>query len=293
MKEIIPYFGKNPLDRLDLVRRNEEEFTRIKNLENSLFLLFHNGELLFDKEGKYLFSKEHLYTQEAVLLGEYEKIYYFALHIHELNENFIPHSLKKITEGTLIKEDFLGVLAQGAAVINWHQSHQFCPFCGNKTQMVHAGWQRDCLTCKKEHFPRVDPVVIMLVTYENFCLIGRGSNFPSKRYSCLAGYMESGESIEDAARRELYEEAGIIGEDVNYLFCQPWPFPSTLMIGLHVKTKSKDLHIDKEEIADAKWLSKNEVKSLLQDDTDSNVQLPPHLAISRNLLEWWVQNGIN
>jgi NAD+ diphosphatase len=293
MKEIIPYFGKNPLDRLDLVRRDENEFTRIKNLENSLFLLFHNGELLFDKEGKCLFSKEHLDTQEAVLLGEYENTYYFALYIQELSEDFIPRSLREIAEENLVKEEFLGVLAQGAAVLNWHQSHQYCPFCGNKTHMVHAGWQRDCLTCKKEHFPRVDPVVIMLVTFQGRCLVGRGAHFPSKRYSSLAGYMESGERIEDAARRELYEEAGVKGGEVKYLFCQPWPFPSTLMIGLHVKAKSQELCIDKEEIADAKWLDKKEVKRLLQNDTDSEIQLPSHLAISRNLLEWWIQNDVD
>jgi NAD+ diphosphatase len=293
MKEIIPYFGKNPLDRLDLVRRDENEFTRIKNLENSLFLLFHNGELLFDKEEKYLFSKEHLDTQEAVLLGEYENTYYFALYIQELSEDFIPRSLREIAEENLVKEEFLGVLAQGAAVLNWHQSHQYCPFCGNKTHMVHAGWQRDCLTCKKEHFPRVDPVVIMLVTFQGRCLVGRGAHFPSKRYSSLAGYMESGESIEDAARRELYEEAGVKGTEVKYLFCQPWPFPSTLMIGLHVKAKSQELRIDKEEIADAKWLDKKEVERLLQNDTDSEIQLPSHLAISRNLLEWWIQNDVD
>ncbi len=129
---------------------------------------------------------------------------------------------------------------------------------------------------------------MMLVTYEDYCLVGRGVNFAPNRYSCLAGFMESGESIEDAARRELYEEAGVIGEDVEYMMCQPWPFPNTLMIGVHVKAKSKKLKIDPHEIADAKWVHKEDVKAILEGDERHGILMPRKIAISRNLLETWV-----
>ena len=187
-----------------------------------------------------------------------------------------------------MEENKLGILAQAAAVLNWHHSHQFCSACGKETTMKHAGWRRDCFTCKKEHFPRTDPVVMMLVTHGDYCLLGRGVNFAPNRYSCLAGFMESGESIEDAARRELYEEAGVIGLEVEYMMCQPWPFPNTLMIGVHVKAKSKELHIDTHEIAEAKWVHKNNLKAILDGDESFGISVPRKIAISRNLLESWI-----
>jgi len=187
-----------------------------------------------------------------------------------------------------IEEEKLGILAQGSAILNWHEAHRYCSSCGKLTQMKHAGWRRDCPTCNTQHFPRVDPVVIMLVTFGDFCLIGRGVNFTKNRYSCLAGYMESGETIEDASRRELYEEAGVIGLDVEYKMSQPWPFPSTLMIGVHVKAKSKELVIDTHEIEDAKWVHKDDIRAILNGDESFGFSLPTKIAIGRNLLEEWV-----
>jgi NAD+ diphosphatase len=132
----------------------------------------------------------------------------------------------------------------------------------------------------------------MLVTYEDYCLIGRGVNFPENRYSCLAGYVESGETLEDASRRELYEEAGVIGLDVNYVLSQPWPFPSTLMVGMHVIAQAQELTLDYNELSDAKWVHKNDIKSILEGDESFGFSVPSKIAIARNLLELWVSSKI-
>ncbi len=154
---------------------------------------------------------------------------------------------------------------------------------------MNGGWRRDCVICKKEHFPRVDSAVIMLVTFGEYCLLGRGVSFKEGRYSCLAGYVESGETFEGAAKRELFEEAGIEGYDVEYLFSQPWPFPSTLMVGMRMKAKTQELTLDKNEIADAIWVHKDEVRAVLNGKDDSVFSIPLKIAIARNILEVWVE----
>jgi NAD+ diphosphatase len=290
MKKIYPYFSQNPLDRLDFVRRDEKKVEELKNSSESLYLLFDGSDIIFDEQNKNcFFSNKDLDTTQAVLLGRDKNRDYFALHVKNNKPRHLSkRSIRDLVDNNLLKEEKLGIIAQGAAVLNWHQSHQFCSACGKETTMKQAGWKRDCLTCKKEHFPRTDPVVMMLVTHGDYCLLGRGVNFPENRYSCLAGFMESGESIEDAARRELYEEAGVIGEDVEYMMCQPWPFPNTLMIGVHVKAKSKELKIDPHEIADAKWVHKDDIKAILNGDESLGMSTPSKIAIARNLLESWV-----
>jgi NAD+ diphosphatase len=288
MKKIYPYFSQNPLDRLDSTRRNPKEVEKLKASSNTKFILFDNDKVLFDKQTKNcFFSNIELDTTDAILLGRENDINYFVLNkpIYK-NTQAIP--LREFANSSFLKKEKLGIIAQASAILNWHNNHKYCSFCGNKTLMKHAGWRRDCISCERQHFPRVDPVVIMLVTYGQYCLVGRGVNFPKNRYSCLAGYMESGETIEDASRRELFEEAGVIGLDVKYKLSQPWPFPSTLMIGVHVKAKSQKLTIDKHEIADAKWIHKDDIKKILHGDESFGFSIPSKIAVARNLLEIWV-----
>ena len=290
MKNIYPYFSQNPLNRLDNIRHDEQKIEEFKNLKNSLFLLLDGSDIIINEKTKQcFFSKSNFDANQAVLLGKDKDIHYFALHVKsDVPSHLSKLSIREVTQRNFLEENILGIIAQGASVLNWHASHQFCSTCGKITTMKHAGWKRVCLTCKKEHFPRTDPVVMMLVTHGDYCLVGRGVNFPANRYSCLAGFMESGESIEDAARRELYEEAGVVGLDVEYKMCQPWPFPTNLMIGVHVKAKSKELTIDKHEIADAKWIHKKDLKAILNGDEKYGISLPTKIAISRNLLEIWL-----
>src|SRR5262249_12589798 len=146
----------------------------------------------------------------------------------------------------------------------------------------------DCGSCGKQHFPRIDPVVIMLVTFKDHCLLGSGRDFKvHQRYSCLAGFMEPGETPEDAARRELFEEAGIVACKVEYMFSQPWPFPSSLMIGVHITAESMDIKMNEKELVGLKWVAKTEIQAVLNGATDRGFNLPPRVAIARNLLEVW------
>ena len=295
MKNLYPYFTQNPLDRLDQVRRNEDEIKKLESLNSSLFLLLVNDNVIFNKKNKKCFFTKselkqlNISDENIVLLGRHNNINYFALTFkNELSEPFTKVSLRDFVDNDFLKENKLGILAQATCLLNWHESHQYCPSCGGKTVMGHAGWRRDCQVCHRQHFPKVEPVVIMNVTHGDYCLLGHGVKFKHNRYSCLAGFMESGESIEDAARRELYEEAGVIGLEVKYMMSQPWPFPSTLMIGLHIEAQDKKLTIDTHELNDAKWVHKDDIKALLKGDESFGFSLPNKIAIARNLLEIWV-----
>lgn len=288
MKKFYPYFSENPLDRLDVIRRDTKHIEELKNSHNTKYLFFDGDKILIEKKTKNcFFSNIESNTAEAILLGRENETTYFALN-KAVDNNFISMPLREFVSSTLVQKNRLGIIAQASAILNWHINHQYCSFCGNKTELKHAGWRRDCTSCKQQHFPRVDPVVIMLVTFNEYCLVGRGVNFPKNRYSCLAGYMESGETIEDASRRELYEEAGIIANEVKYIMSQPWPFPSTLMIGVHAKAKSQKLTLDKHEIADAKWVHKDDIRAILNGDESFGFSLPSKIAVARNLLESWV-----
>lgn len=291
MKQVLPYFSQNPLDRLDALRSNQKKIEALKDKFESKYILYDSKGLLVDKELNCFFDKKtvsnYIKEENSVLLGKDQTSLYFCLHIKE-DTKYESVNLRDYASKNIIPEEELGILAQAISVQNWHISHQFCSSCGEKSVMTHSGWRRDCPACKKEHFPRTDPVVIMLVTHGEYCLLGRGVHFLPNRFSCLAGYMESGESIEEASRRELFEEAGIIGEEVKYISSQPWPFPMTLMIGVHVKVKSKELKIDTSEIAEAKWVHKDDIKKILSGDESYGISTPKFIAIARNLLEWWV-----
>ncbi len=284
-----PLFSINDLDRLSHLRDGE----KLPESTNSCYLLFSEGELLVDGENRYFFPKVEdslAQHQEKIFLGRIDDRDYFALWLKGYcQETLHPVNLRSFPLEHALENETTGIIAQAVANINWHHSHQFCGQCGGLTQSAQAGWRRDCLDCDKQHFPRIDPVVIMLVTRGDECLLGSGVLFPERRYSCLAGFMEPGETIEATAARELFEEAGIYGDKAQYLLSQPWPFPHTLMIGVHITTQAKTLTMAKEELADLKWVTKTEVKRLLQDDSDPHVQLPPQTAIARSLLEYWIE----
>ncbi len=173
------------------------------------------------------------------------------------------------------------------SLIEWHNGHRFCGKCGHLTEMFRAGWGRKCGNCGKEHFPRTDPVVIMLAEYEGKALVGRQTRFPPGFFSALAGFVEPGESLEEAVARELFEEAGIRVSNVTYVASQPWPFPSSLMIGCRAVANDPALTLDTTEIEAAMWVDKADVRAALAGDMDAPFLAPPPLAIARYLLEDW------
>ena len=173
------------------------------------------------------------------------------------------------------------------SLIDWHARHRFCAVCGAPTALFRGGWGRRCGGCDAEHFPRVDPVVIMLAEYEDRVLVGRQPGFPPGFFSALAGFVEPGESLEEAVARELFEEAGIRVSDVRYVASQPWPFPSSLMIGCRAVAAGPALTLDTTEIEAAMWVDRAEVRAALAGEMGTSFLAPPPLAIARHLLEDW------
>ena len=181
------------------------------------------------------------------------------------------------------------------SIVDWHARHRFCARCGSPTVLVKGGWQRNCMsdTCNAEHFPRVDPVTIMLVEHDDSILLGRQPRFPEGNYSALAGFVEPGETIEEAVAREVQEEAGVIVRDVSYVMSQPWPFPSSLMIGCHSHADDPSVTVDINELEDARWFTRAEVTEAMmavkRGERGQAFGAPPKMAVAHHLLNWWVQ----
>ena len=211
----------------------------------------------------------------------------------KIRDGFLVTDLRSIAVQGLVQPEHLPPIAEAKAVLHWHLRHRFCPNCGAPTQAVQAGWKRDCAQCKAEHFPRTDPVAIMLASDGERCLLGRSPRFVPTMWSCLAGFIEPGEAIEDAVRRETREEAGITCGRVKYFHSQPWPFPSTLMIGCHAEALTRDIVVDREELEDAQWFTKAEVSTMLMRKHQGGLTTPPPVAIAHHLIRAWVENEID
>jgi NAD+ diphosphatase len=197
--------------------------------------------------------------------------------------------LRSIAVQGLVGTDHLPPLAEAKAMLHWHARHRFCTNCGATTQVVQGGWRRDCPMCKTQHFPRTDPVVIMLAIDGDRCVLGRSGRFASTMWSCLAGFVEPGEAIEDAVRREIREEVGIVCGRVDYFASQPWPFPTSLMIGCHAQALSRDIVVD-EELEDARWFDRGEAVAMLQRKHPDGLTMPPPVAIAHHIIRAWVEN---
>lgn len=189
--------------------------------------------------------------------------------------------------GTLSASD-APLFAAALSLARWHSRHRFCANCGRMTEVVRGGWSRQCPQCSAEHYPRVDPVVIMLAEHDGKLLLGRQYHYPPGRYSALAGFVEVGETVEDAVARELREESGIEVTDVKYIASQPWPFPSSLMVGCTASAAGPELTIDYTELEDARWFSRADIAAALEGAEDAPFQAPPPWAIARTLLEHWL-----
>jgi NAD+ diphosphatase len=196
------------------------------------------------------------------------------------------------TAAPMIDGGEAAILAEARSLIDWHDRHRFCARCGTPSVVASGGWVRHCPECKAHHFPRVDPVVIMLAVRGERCLLGRGHRRPGARFSCLAGFMEPGETPEEAVRREVSEESGIRVGRVRYLASQPWPFPSSLMMGFLGEALTEEITIDPEELAEVRWFERDEVRAMVErsrsdDPIPGLATLPPPLAIGHQIARRW------
>ncbi len=185
--------------------------------------------------------------------------------------------------------DDLAIYGGARSITDWHARHRFCASCGGPTVIAKGGWQRNCSQCQTQHFPRTDPVTIMLIEHDGQLLLGRGLNWPERAYSALAGFVEPGESIEEAVAREVLEESGIVATKVSYIASQPWPFPSQLMMGCHAMADSTEITLDTTELADARWFTREEIAAVMNGDADAPINTPPKQAIAHYLLQWWLK----
>jgi NAD+ diphosphatase len=204
-------------------------------------------------------------------------------------DDLAPVDMRSLAMQGALAPELIGMLGEAKALMHWHARHGHCANCGAVTRLAAAGWRRQCDTCKALHFPRTDPVVIMLAVDGERCLLGRQARFPRRMYSCLAGFLEPGETIEDAVRREIFEEAGVRCGAVVYLASQPWPFPASLMIGCLARATTRELHLDGVELEDARWFSRDEARAMLDGRHPERLTAPTPMAIAHHIVRAWVE----
>ncbi|MEL6681826.1 MAG: NAD(+) diphosphatase, partial [Pseudomonadota bacterium] len=274
-------FGGSGLDRLAEMRG---DVSQLRSDATARAILLWRGKPMIAGEALVRVPMDHAVLSDAggdeILLGRDEEGPIFAADLSDWVpadgdpghlDGFLDKSEQQhpaVAQGTLVELRTVmtrlsardaELAATARAILGWHQTHLFCARCGEKSVMAMAGWQRDCPACGRHHFPRTDPVVIMLITHGNSVLVGRSPGWPEGMYSLLAGFIEPGETMEAAVRREVFEEVGVKVGEVSYLASQPWPFPASLMFGCAGQALSTELNLDPNEIEDAVWVSREDM----------------------------------
>ncbi|MEM7410081.1 MAG: NAD(+) diphosphatase [Myxococcota bacterium] len=298
MEHPIPFCG-SPLDRAALQRRERGWVDAQLNDDASRFLPIWRGQPLIKQESPALaWAKrdffDDLETPDPVLLGLDDGVPHFAVDVSSVEKPDDSFGLEGVASfgdlraavATLPVADG-AIAAQARTMVDWHGRHTHCAVCGGATRAVQGGAQRVCVDCGAEHFPRTDPVAIAVVVRDDQCLLGRGPGWPEGMFSALAGFVEAGESLEEAVRREVFEEAGVRVGAVDYLHYQPWPFPSSLMLGCVAEAETTELQVDEVELAEARWFSKQALRDAI-DGKPSEVGVPPPMAIAHHLIRHWV-----
>ena len=301
MEEIYCFAG-NPLDRVSQRRQDGGWVTSLLENPESRLLPLHGLKPLVRHASPAALAWQSVAPWRSliedgstlILLGLRDGRAYFALDATaaELSPAGDAVATDARTVAPMIDIGEAAILAEARSLLDWHSRHRFCANCGTPSLVASGGWLRQCPNCKAHHFPRVDPVVIMLGVRGERCLLGRGLRRPGARFSCLAGFMEPGETLEEAVPREVIEESGIRIGRVRYLASQPWPFPSSLMMGFLAEALSEEITIDPEEIAEARWFERDEVRAMVErsrsdDPIPGLATLPPPLAIGHQIARRW------
>jgi len=284
-------FSGNPLDRASY-RRADAAWLAAQRAAGLFLPFWQNRPFVADSRAGFLPGRAEWESCLWVFLGLQDEQPLFAVDL--------PGETEPVLDGGGFQEmraaAFVlpardtAIAGQAKALLDWHKRHGFCPNCGHATEFADGGYRRLCPQCGAEHFPRTDPVVIMLPILGDECLIGRNRRFPPQLFSAFAGFVEPGESMEEAVRRELLEEVELKAGDVRYHATQPWPFPSSLMLGCYVTALSRDFRIDGHEIEAARWLSKAEVRARLAHKIEDEMKLPVAIAIAHRLIHDWARS---
>src|SRR3954465_837685 len=298
-----PAFVTHILDRAAHLRSDDEKLFALENARDARAYVVYRDSLVVKQEAEG--ARALLPIDEAlkfganpgtIFLGLRDGAAVFGMGISAAAvENLLTRNDVAVTElrgmamQGAVPPNQLSAIAMAKSLVSWHQRHGFCATCGTRTAMSQGGWKRDCPDCKAEHFPRTDPVVIMLVTHGDKCLLGRQKQFPAGMWSCLAGFVEVAETIEDAVRREILEESGIRCTDVTYYMTQPWPYPSSLIIGCAARALNEDIVVDRTELEDARWFGRAEAMLMLKREHPEGLAGPHPFAIAHHLLGRWLQ----
>ncbi len=300
-----PAFVTHVLDRAAHLRTNDEKLFALESSGNARAYVVYRDSLVVKQEADG--TRALLTITEAlefganpgtIFLGLRDGVPIFGMGIAPAaaeklvgRDDVAVSELRGMAMQGAVPPDQLSAIAMAKSMVSWHQRHGFCANCGTRSAMKDGGWKRECPNCKAEHFPRTDPVVIMLVTSGDKCLMGRQKHFLPGMYSCLAGFVEAAETIEDAVRREIFEESGIRCTDVNYYMTQPWPYPSSLMIGCTARATNEDIVVDRTELEDARWFDRDEATLMIKRQHPEGLAGPHPFAIAHHLLGRWLHGG--
>lgn len=288
----MPFAGA-PIDYAE-DKRTPEELQRFVTQDNAQCLLFYKGRPAMDTQGRLMrvhpqaLIGKNLMDPGPIFLGMREAQPIFAASLQVATDMADEEQFLDMRMGGGRMEPMdLSIAGRARSLFDWHSTHRFCANCGGGSVPDQGGAKRVCNHCQTEHFPRVNPVVIMLPTHEDKVLLGRGPGWPPNFMSALAGFVSPGETMEEAATREIFEETGVRAHHHKYVFCQPWPYPSQLMIGLLSVAETTEITIDPKELEHAQWYSRAEVAAVF-DKTGEAFERPPRTTIAHQLLRHWL-----